>query len=114
MAGLRRRAGSKVLPPREEKMNQWNFDEEQIPRPKFGGGKLPFLVITINGCELIHVCGNGKGQSRRDARLIAAAPELVEALKQTIAVIEAVHRQHPDELWLGSEYQFAKETLDKS
>jgi len=43
-----------------------------------------------------------------------AGPELYAALQQVIAVIENVAKDHPDELWLGSEYRQAKEAIAKA
>ena len=45
----------------------------------FGGGELPYQAIDVGGCIDVHVAGNGKTYSGANARLIASAPELLEA-----------------------------------
>lgn len=67
---------------------KWQFDEDQTPHPSgFGGGPLPYLVVICGSSETVHVCGNGTTCSRADARLIATAPELLDALKQAYTLM---------------------------
>src|SRR6266446_1907294 len=60
---------------------KWIFDEDQTPHVTgFGGGSMPYLAVITGSSETIHVCGNGTTNSRADARLIAAAPKLLQSL----------------------------------
>lgn len=49
-----------------------------------------------------------------NARLIASAPCLLAALQGMVATIEQVAKDHPDGLYLGSEYQQACEAIAKA
>jgi hypothetical protein len=68
---------------------RWQFNEDQTPHKSgFGGGELPFLVVTCGSSEMIHVCGNGHSFSRADARLVAAAPQLLNACSALLNCVD--------------------------
>lgn len=49
-----------------------------------------------------------------NARLIAAAPDLLEALRGLVETLKNVDRHHPDELWLGPEFSAAVSAIAKA
>src|SRR5678816_879505 len=89
------------------------FDDSTLDRPYYSieldttkqpeGRRITGYVARVDGMR-------GERQEA-NARLIAKAPEMVEALAQLLAVIENAASHHPDELWLGSEYDGAKRLL---
>lgn len=53
-------------------------------------------------------------EEEANARLIAASPDLLDAVLQLVATLDNVANEHPDELWLGSEYELAKRAILKA
>lgn len=58
----------------------WFFDEEAEPAiDKISG--MPYLSIYGGGFEIARVHGNGRTNSRADARLMASSKQMLEALE---------------------------------
>ncbi len=53
-------------------------------------------------------------EAQANAKLIAAAPDLLDACRSLIAALEQVAKDHPDDLYLGSEYQRAIEAMNQA
>lgn len=58
----------------------WDYDKEQ---------DAPWLVQSKNHAQLVILDGEIRARSEADARLIAAAPELFEALDETLKTLLA-------------------------
>jgi hypothetical protein len=71
----------------------WWTDGEAKTMP---GREFPYISVYGPLFEIAQVHGNGKGASGLDARLIAAAPDLLEALK---LAVEASIQGRDDKSW---------------
>lgn len=69
-------------------------------------GDTPNLIATIEEAPFWN--------SSQHGRLIASAPDLLAALKLMVSFAQSVNRAHPEEVWLGSEYNQALTALRKA
>ena len=75
-------------------------------------------IACCEGIHLINVHQNVLGRNYSEltanARLIAAAPELLAACKALVKRIEHAVHDHPDDFWLGAEYQNGMAAIAKA
>jgi hypothetical protein len=78
--------------------------------------KDPFLFITANGIDICEIIFIGDGTAEPNAKLIAAAPELLVALKECIRVYEETRDAQPTgHLWPDPNHIFhARNTIKKA
>ena len=73
----------------------WSIYGKPGDYPGIEAGQIPFSVVVFGFPDEYHPCGiqgRDSNEMQANARLIAAAPDLLEALRTCVAVIEIQQR----------------------
>jgi hypothetical protein len=70
----------------------------------------PIDIVLADGRDVVTVYGGGTDNKKANAHLIAAAPELYEALQITMQRLDSANHDSFDGVWL--EEDFARQTKE--
>lgn len=93
--------------------HSWSFNDEAAcgseAAPIFADGRV--IAFVVHSSDVY--CGYSHPSINANARLIAAAPDMLEALEQLLSIV-AIHQRATKNNFAWAEVEFAREVIAKA